>query len=115
MTVSRGAGLGNLGAGLGMAQLLQALTTSTNGSGFKGGGKGGKGKDGKGGRTWKCIDCGFENKPSNDVCGGSGGTLGCKAPKPEDWVCDCGFRNKASNEVCGGTGPMGCNSPKPDV
>merc|ERR1712196_609975 len=65
-----------------------------------------KGKDkGKGNdKSWKC-ECGFLNKPQNQVCGGEGGTLGCK--KPKSWECVCGFTNKQSNEVCGGNGPMG--------
>jgi hypothetical protein len=66
---------------------------------------------------WDCAVCGFSNKETNSVCGGTG-PKGCKAPKPLDsdgpseWVC--GFKNKASNDVCGGRGQMGCKKPKPN-
>eukprot|EP00929_Paragymnodinium_shiwhaense_P048064 TRINITY_DN24358_c0_g1_i1.p1 TRINITY_DN24358_c0_g1~~TRINITY_DN24358_c0_g1_i1.p1 ORF type:complete len:443 (+),score=73.23 TRINITY_DN24358_c0_g1_i1:70-1329(+) len=32
--------------------------------------------------AWACPECNFKNRASNDVCGGMGGTLGCKAPRP---------------------------------
>lgn len=78
----------------------------------KGKGKGkGKQQQKKGG--WTC-ECGFENSPNNDICGGKG-PMGCNLPKPEAWECPgCGFKNKHTNQICGGTGPMGCNEPKPD-
>jgi endonuclease/exonuclease/phosphatase family metal-dependent hydrolase len=87
--------------------------------------------------TWMCA-CGFRNRVGNTVCGGTTGSLGCKAPRPEasqqdsaansspsvkiaadllhdaKWMCVCGFRNRAPNTVCGGIkGTMGCKTPKP--
>jgi len=38
----------------------------------------------EGSERWKCEGCGFENVPSNDVCGGLHGKLGCKEPRPPD-------------------------------
>merc|ERR1719424_1130073 len=62
---------------------------------MKGGGKT-QGKPG----SWECAGCGFQNRPQNEVCGGTG-PAGCKAPKPSDWACPgCGFMNKPVNEVC---------------
>merc|ERR1719263_837506 len=90
---------------------------------FKGKGKMdkgmGKGKAKGGGKgEWACEECGFSNKASNEVCGGTG-PIGCKAPKPmlqSDWVCDCGFINKPRNDVCGGAnGSLGCKAPRPDT
>lgn len=79
--------------------------------GFKGMDKG-KGK-GKGKGEWSCEACGFNNKPMNEVCGGKG-PMGCKNPKPMDWLCECGFVNKPHNAVCGGSGgTLGCKAPKP--
>jgi len=60
------------------------------GGGFGGGGKGYapmpmmlqmpmKGKGGGKGGEWMCSDCGFSNRPSNEVCGGNG-PMGCKKP-----------------------------------
>lgn len=85
---------------------------------------------------WACSSCGFNNRPSNEVCGGAG-PLGCKTPKAAlggdveggsgsfagllqmgvgDWFCNCGFRNRASNDVCGGfSGTMGCKAPKSEA
>lgn len=31
---------------------------------------------------WHCAACGFRNRKWNDVCGGVGGKVGCRAPKP---------------------------------
>jgi len=73
---------------------------------------------------WLCP-CGFVNRRAgNAVCGGIGGKLGCKKPKPAvspqgyyigglhsptHWQCICGFKNAAANSVCGGVhGEMGC-------
>lgn len=36
---------------------------------------------GGGGAQWQCSGCGFTNKASNEVCGGTG-PMGCKAPQP---------------------------------
>lgn len=73
----------------------------------------GKGKGGGKGE-WKCEACGFNNKPQNTQCGGTG-PMGCNALKPSDWLCDCGFVNKPHNLVCGGEGgKLGCKAPKPD-
>merc|ERR1712217_436599 len=102
-----------------MAMMMQQRMMMLKGKGMMGGcggcgGKGSKSDGGGGGKgSWKCDACGFTNKNTNQVCGGEGGTLGCKAPKPSDWVCECGFINKHSNDQCGGTGPMGCNLPRP--
>jgi len=84
---------------------------------MKGCGKG-KGKmsmpaaKGQGKGKWACEACGFTNGDRNEVCGGAG-PMGCKLPKPSNWVCDCGFLNKPTNDVCGGRGPMGCKEPRP--
>eukprot|EP00931_Biecheleriopsis_adriatica_P054209 TRINITY_DN3187_c0_g1_i1.p1 TRINITY_DN3187_c0_g1~~TRINITY_DN3187_c0_g1_i1.p1 ORF type:complete len:293 (+),score=44.72 TRINITY_DN3187_c0_g1_i1:55-933(+) len=64
------------------------------------------------GAEWNCAACGFKNKATNEVCGGTG-PMGCKSPKPSEWLCACGFKNRPSNDVCGGQGPMGCKSPRP--
>lgn len=32
--------------------------------------------------TWRCPACSFANRAMNNVCGGDGGVLGCKAPRP---------------------------------
>jgi len=65
---------------------------------------------------WDCAKCGFANKSSNSVCGGTG-PMGCKAERPPEvaleWACICGFKNKTINDVCGGKGQMGCKKPKP--
>lgn len=83
---------------------------------------------------WTCGSCGFKNRPSNTVCGGVNGSLGCKADKSEAgestpqsqwggkrkatqeaWECGkCGFNNRPANDVCGGFGQMGCKAPRPD-
>ncbi|CAJ1434543.1 unnamed protein product [Effrenium voratum] len=73
---------------------------------------------------WAC-ECGFSNRESNTVCGGTG-QLGCKAPRPtaaaarngygdkgSEWHCSCGFRNRSHNTVCGGTGRLGCRQARP--
>jgi len=83
------------------------------GKGF-GGKKGGGGGGAGGGQDWICAGCNFKNRAANDVCGGKG-PMGCKEPKPSDWVCDCGFTNRPTNEVCGGKGPKGCKAPKPEA
>ncbi|CAK0904726.1 unnamed protein product [Prorocentrum cordatum] len=92
---------------------------------------------------WHCTQCGFWNKPTNTVCGGTG-PMGCKAARPETvdpflqaqalwaaqqasanaraggasvdpdkWVCECGFANRLINTVCGGGGPLGCKQQRP--
>lgn len=45
-----------------------------------GGGMGGHGGGDRGSGSWQC-ECGFNNRAGNDICGGPGGSLGCKAPK----------------------------------
>merc|ERR1712039_827463 len=34
--------------------------------------------------SWVCDNCGFNNRPQNWQCGGGGGRMGCKAPRPDD-------------------------------
>jgi len=112
---------------------------STGGSAGGGWGAGGSPTD----ERWHCTQCGFWNKPTNTVCGGTG-PMGCKAARPETvdpflqaqalwaaqqasanaraggasvdpdkWVCECGFANRLINTVCGGGGPLGCKQQRP--
>eukprot|EP01062_Namystynia_karyoxenos_P082494 TRINITY_DN9306_c0_g1_i1.p2 TRINITY_DN9306_c0_g1~~TRINITY_DN9306_c0_g1_i1.p2 ORF type:complete len:385 (+),score=67.75 TRINITY_DN9306_c0_g1_i1:84-1157(+) len=34
---------------------------------------------------WQCESCNFKNRIVNAVCGGQGGSLGCKKPRPPQW------------------------------
>eukprot|EP00930_Biecheleria_cincta_P035035 TRINITY_DN24135_c0_g1_i1.p1 TRINITY_DN24135_c0_g1~~TRINITY_DN24135_c0_g1_i1.p1 ORF type:complete len:491 (-),score=94.91 TRINITY_DN24135_c0_g1_i1:5-1477(-) len=74
------------------------------------------------GKPWLCA-CGFQNRPTNLICGGYGDKhLGCKQPRQDldtlsgsekPWLCACGFQNRPSNMVCGGYGnKMGCGEPR---
>eukprot|EP00929_Paragymnodinium_shiwhaense_P108679 TRINITY_DN74_c0_g1_i1.p1 TRINITY_DN74_c0_g1~~TRINITY_DN74_c0_g1_i1.p1 ORF type:complete len:360 (+),score=60.11 TRINITY_DN74_c0_g1_i1:133-1212(+) len=116
-------GLGSIG--LAKKGLADASGTMIGGGMLNAKG-GGKGKD-KEPLTWQCM-CGFKNKESNQVCGGGGGSMGCKMPRSEGsvgavtksgddggpkWLCACGFWNISKNDKCGGNGPMGCKKPKP--
>ncbi|CAK9027472.1 V-type proton ATPase 16 kDa proteolipid subunit [Durusdinium trenchii] len=47
--------------------------------------------------TWQCGKCGFNNRPGNNVCGGTG-SLGCKQPRPDRQV-DLGSRALAEADM----------------
>lgn len=67
-----------------LAQLAQLQQYQMMGYGVTGGSAGGGW--GAGGspadERWHCTQCGFWNKPTNRVCGGTG-PMGCKAARPE--------------------------------
>lgn len=67
-----------------LAQLAQLQQYQMMGYGATGGSAGGGW--GAGGsptdERWHCTQCGFWNKPTNTVCGGTG-PMGCKAARPE--------------------------------
>merc|ERR1740121_1780051 len=74
---------------------------------------------------WTCKLCGFKNRPSNSVCGGKTGTLGCKAaredagggsnkPKGDKWQCgSCGFFNKQAIQFAAAVAVLDANSRGP--
>jgi len=72
---------------------------------FGKGGCQGKGGGGgfAGGGMWQCNQCGFSNKPQNEVCGGNG-PMGCKAPAPQGGG---GFSGDFGNQM-GQALMMGC-------
>lgn len=69
------------GTGKGVLNVIGAFAAKGAGKGVLKGGKNGPPAESG---SWQCS-CGFNNKPTNDVCGGNG-PMGCKKPRPQQRV-----------------------------